>query len=162
MSHLLLLPESPRSRCVGTPIFTGENTLARLDCTRVCVHVFVRSRFMQPQFPPAGKNRARSLMNPLNSIALQRCLYAVSCALHQTSWARNVELSLLIIVGIAYSESECDCVEHYGSQWNWKCTLRRKESVVRTKFDKLNYSLIESTILVLNFDMNELYLFQCN
>lgn len=60
MSHLLLLPETPRSRCVGTPVFTGENTLALVGCVRgcmrVCEIVFARSRFMQPQFPE--KNHA--------------------------------------------------------------------------------------------------------
>lgn len=50
MSHLLLLPETPRSRCVGTPVFTGENMLALVGCVE-CVYVFARSRFMQPQFP---------------------------------------------------------------------------------------------------------------
>lgn len=55
MSHLLLLPETPRLRCVGTPVFTGENTLALVGCVE-CVYVFARSRFMQPQFPE--KNHA--------------------------------------------------------------------------------------------------------
>lgn len=77
MSHLLLLPETPRSRCVGTPVFTGENTLALFGGVCVCVCVF--ARFMQPQF--LEKNRTSP-----NEFAKFDCASkALSRALHQTS-----------------------------------------------------------------------------
>jgi len=80
MSHLLLLPETPRPRCVGTPVFTGENTLALFDCCLyvcVCACMYVcgvcaclRGRDLCNHNSP--KRTARPLMNSLNSIALQR------------------------------------------------------------------------------------------
>jgi len=109
MSHLLLLPESPRSRCVGTPIFTGENTLALLDCTCARVHVFVRSRFMQPQFP--GKNRAFSNESAKFDCAPKALLRGLVRFIKLVE--RNIELSLLTTIGIAYSESKSNC----GALW---------------------------------------------
>lgn len=97
MSHLLLLPETPRLRCVGTPVFTGENTLALDGCVE-CVYVFARSRFMQPQFPE--KNRANE------SAKFDYDPKVLLCG-----FARFIKLllgilSLLTVIRIAYSESK--------------------------------------------------------
>lgn len=100
MSHLLLLPETPRLRCVSIPVFTGENTLALVGCIWVYVYVFARSRFMQPQFPE--KNHA---------FANESAKFDYDPKVLLCGFARFIKLlhgilSLLIMIRIVYSESK--------------------------------------------------------